>query len=143
MENFFLQKRCYLSKTKPELLLKEENADLRHEIARKDEQIKKHIQKLNKWKDQLSDSSVRQPMPEGPIVPGPPMQPGPPQRFPMPPQQQMPPNNPNMFVPNPNMPRPNFSQMQTPPMPNVGGGNHLAFLENITKTTSNIDLPPR
>lgn len=152
MENFFLQKRCYLSKTKPELLLKEENGDLRHEISRKDEHIKKHIQKLNKWKEMLSDSvSARLPGQVGPMQgenqgpgPMPPGGPPGPQRFPLIPpqmmqqQQQMMPQAPNMFVPNPNIPRPNFS-----PMPPAGGNNPLAFLESISKTTNNIDLPPR
>lgn len=55
MDCFFLQKRCLLSKTKPELLLKEENADLRHEIARKDDQLNKHVLKIAKWKELLSD----------------------------------------------------------------------------------------
>lgn len=57
MECFFLQKRFQLSVTKPELLLKEENIDLRHEIARKDELLKKHAAKIAKWKEFLSDSA--------------------------------------------------------------------------------------
>lgn len=56
MECFFLQKRFQLSCLKPELLLKEENIDLRHEIARKDELLKKHSAKIAKWKEFLSDN---------------------------------------------------------------------------------------
>lgn len=57
MECFFLQKRFQLSCLKPELLLKEENIDLRHEIARKDELLKKHSTKIAKWKEFLSDNA--------------------------------------------------------------------------------------
>jgi mediator of RNA polymerase II transcription subunit 28 len=143
MECFFLQKRFQLSVLKPELLLKEENIDLRHEIARKDELLKKHTTKIAKWKEfLLSDPAPpttagihpNQPPPgaSGPVVP-PQMQP------------QMPPNvNPNMH-----------QQQQMHPMQGglpfgpragmgIGGGmgptNPLAFLE---KTTNNImDMNP-
>lgn len=149
METFFLQKRFLLSSSKPELLLKEENVDLRHEIARKDELIKKHLQKIGKWKEYLADiTTVPRPIPQGahaagPGMPGavlsdtppPPLMPGqrhpPPQQM-MPQQQMMQPNNPGMF-----MSRPGF-----PPQGPMGGmqnmgGNPLAFLE---KTTNNIDM---
>ena len=56
MEAFFLQKRFLLSSLKPELLLKEENLDLRHEISRKDELIKKHYEKVEQWKNLLADT---------------------------------------------------------------------------------------
>lgn len=55
MEAFFLQKRFLLSALKPDLLLKEENFDLKQEIARKDELIKKHYEKIESWKNLLSD----------------------------------------------------------------------------------------
>lgn len=143
METFFLQKRFLLSSSKPELLLKEENVDLRHEIARKDELIKKHLQKIVKWKDYLADqpqaarsAMVPEPhalpppqpgMPDSPV----PLMPGqrrpPPQHM----QQQMAQGNP-MFMPRPGFP-------QGPSMQGPMGGNPLAFLE---KTTNNIDMGP-
>lgn len=149
METFFLQKRFLLSSSKPELLLKEENVDLRHEIARKDELIKKHVQKIGKWKEYLADiTAVPRPgMSQEPHAPGPqqgipeppvPLMPGqrrPPQHMMQ--QQPMGPGpNPNMF----GMPRPGFQPQGpmggNPAMQNMGG-NPLAFLE---KTTNNIDM---
>lgn len=55
MEAFFLQKRFLLSALKPELVLKEENLDLRYEIQRKDELIRKHYEKIDQWKSLLMD----------------------------------------------------------------------------------------
>lgn len=55
MEAFFLQKRFLLSSLKPELLVKEDNLDLRHEISRKDELIKRHYEKIDQWKALLAD----------------------------------------------------------------------------------------
>uniref|UniRef100_U5EP56 Mediator of RNA polymerase II transcription subunit 28 n=1 Tax=Corethrella appendiculata TaxID=1370023 RepID=U5EP56_9DIPT len=55
MEAFFLQKRFLLSALKPDLLLKEENFDLRQEISRKDELIRKHYDKIETWKALLAD----------------------------------------------------------------------------------------
>lgn len=144
METFFLQKRFLLSSSKPELLLKEENVDLRHEIARKEELIKKHLQKIGKWKEYLADISQnpRQPMIQG--VPNPQaagISDTPPLRHPMQPQmmqqpQQMMPNNP-MFMPRPGFPQgPMGAGMGGPPMQTMGS-NPLAFLE---KTTNNIDM---
>uniref|UniRef100_A0A6B2EDM1 Mediator of RNA polymerase II transcription subunit 28 n=1 Tax=Phlebotomus kandelakii TaxID=1109342 RepID=A0A6B2EDM1_9DIPT len=60
MEAFFLQKRFLLSALKPELVLKEENLDLRYEIQRKDELIRKHYDKIDQWKSLLMD---QQPIP--------------------------------------------------------------------------------
>lgn len=147
METFFLQKRFLLSSSKPELLLKEENVDLRHEIARKDELIKKHVQKIGKWKEYLADiTAVPRPgMPQEPHAPTQPGLPEPPiagQRL-RPPQHMMqqqpmgPVPNPGMF----GMPRQGFppqGPMGVPAMQNMGG-NPLAFLE---KTTNNIDMGP-
>lgn len=146
METFFLQKRLMLSSSKPELLLKEENVDLRHEITRKDELIKKHLQKIGKWKEYLADVTTG-PRPTLPPGAHPPPQVGlsdtpppmmgvqriPPQQM-MQQQQMMNPNNPGMF-----MPRPGFSPQgpMGPAMQNMGGGNPLAFLE---KTTNNIEM---
>lgn len=141
MESFFLQKRFMLSSSKPELLLKEENVDMRHEITRKDELIKKHLQKIGKWKEYLADVTTTGPRPTLPPGAHPPPPVGlsdtpPPmmgvQRIP--PQQMMNPNVPGMF-----MPRPGFSPQgpMGPVMQNMGGGNPLAFLE---KTTNNIEM---
>lgn len=58
MEAFFLQKRFLLSALKPELLLKEENLDLKHEITRKEELIRKHYEKIDEWKSLLQDQQV-------------------------------------------------------------------------------------
>lgn len=141
METFFLQKRFLLSSSKPELLLKEENVDLRHEITRKDELIKKHLQKIGKWKEYLADVTAvpRPSMPQGAHpVPQPGMSDVPPPLMGVPrhpgqqqlmQQQQM---NPGIF-----MPRPGFPQ-GVPPMQHMGS-NPLAFLE---KTTNNIDMGP-
>lgn len=153
METFFLQKRFLLSSSKPELLLKEENVDLRHEITRKDELIKKHLQKIGKWKEYLADitTAPRPAMPPGahaPPVVGmpqvglsdtpPPLMAGqriPPQQQQMMQQQMMQPNNPGMFMPRGYPPQ---GPMGVPAMQNIGG-NPLAFLE---KTTNNIDMGP-
>uniref|UniRef100_A0A1B0CKM4 Mediator of RNA polymerase II transcription subunit 28 n=1 Tax=Lutzomyia longipalpis TaxID=7200 RepID=A0A1B0CKM4_LUTLO len=59
MEAFFLQKRFLLSVLKPELVLKEENLDLRYEIQRKDELIRKHYEKIDQWKSLLMDQQPR------------------------------------------------------------------------------------
>lgn len=146
METFFLQKRFLLSSSKPELLMKEENVDLRNEILRKDELIKKHLQKIGKWKEYLSDVTAipRPALPQGAVPPPagmggnvpPPMMSGPrphiPLEHPQMMQQQM-------------MPNPNMQFMHRPNIPAQGpmgvgpamGGNPLAFLE---KTTNNIDM---
>lgn len=144
MECFFLQKRFQLSVLKPELLLKEENIDLRHEIARKDELLKKHAAKIAKWKEFLSDSAPPT------VPPGMSAQPqGPP--IPTPPAQMLPGANPNQMIPQmqqmhhamqggiPFGPRAgNFQAMGMGSM--NGPSNSLAFLE---KTTNNImDMNP-
>lgn len=67
MESFFIQKRFLLSALKPELMLKEENLDLRYEINRKDELIKKHYERIELWKNMLSDQ--QQPPPHPPAHP--------------------------------------------------------------------------
>lgn len=70
MEAFFLQKRFLLSALKPDLLLKEENFDLRQEIARKDELIRKHYEKIESWKNLLSDQqNYNKPMQAHPVPP--------------------------------------------------------------------------
>lgn len=132
MECFFLQKRFQLSCLKPELLLKEENIDLKHEIARKDELLKKHSAKIVKWKDYLSDTS---PVPVNPQSPMNPTQ--------LPPYPQM--QGPQSMGPNisqqpqnlpPQMHQPGFGVTHRPPY-SQSMQNPLAFLE---KTTNNIDM---
>lgn len=68
IEVFFLQKRFLVLNMNPELLLKEENSDLRHEIARKDELLRKHFDKIDAWKQllQLQDQPARPPVPMPP-----------------------------------------------------------------------------
>ncbi|XP_011863941.1 PREDICTED: mediator of RNA polymerase II transcription subunit 28 [Vollenhovia emeryi] len=55
MEAFFLQKRFLLSALKPELIVKEDISDLRVELARKEELIKRHNDKIAVWQNMLSD----------------------------------------------------------------------------------------
>ena len=49
LETYFNQKRQLIHAHKPELILKEDSLELRQEIAKKDELIKKHYDKLNTW----------------------------------------------------------------------------------------------
>lgn len=60
MEAFFIQKRFVLSCLKPQWIIKEENLDLKLEIARKDEMIKKHYERIEHWKNMLSDTQQQQ-----------------------------------------------------------------------------------
>lgn len=55
MEAFFIQKRFLLSALKPELVLKEENFDLKYEMTRKDDLIRRHYEKIEQWKNLLTD----------------------------------------------------------------------------------------
>ncbi|XP_012062932.1 PREDICTED: mediator of RNA polymerase II transcription subunit 28-like [Atta cephalotes] len=55
MEAFFLQKRFLLSALKPEMLVKEEINELKLELARKEELIKRHNDKIAVWQNMLSD----------------------------------------------------------------------------------------
>lgn len=104
MEAFFIQKRFLLSVLKPHLVIKEENTDLRYEITRKDEIIKKHYEHIEKYKSMLSDSPVAAAPPQpSPAQPQPalmPQQQAPPAAVPMANQMAM---NPNM-MPSPQMP---------------------------------------
>lgn len=59
IEVFFLQKRFLLATLKPELLLMEENYDLKHELVRKEELIKKHSEKIEQWKKLLTDQPTK------------------------------------------------------------------------------------
>lgn len=64
MESFFIQKRFLLSALKPELMLKEENLDLRYEINRKDDLIRKHYERIDHWKNMLSEQQQQQQHPQ-------------------------------------------------------------------------------
>uniref|UniRef100_A0A6M2DJ60 Mediator of RNA polymerase II transcription subunit 28 n=1 Tax=Xenopsylla cheopis TaxID=163159 RepID=A0A6M2DJ60_XENCH len=55
MEAFFLQKRFLLSALKPELVFKEDNNELKLELTRKDEVIKRHHDKIIVWQKLLDD----------------------------------------------------------------------------------------
>ncbi|XP_076300962.1 mediator complex subunit 28 [Lasioglossum baleicum] len=55
MEAFFLQKRFLLSALKPELVVKEDINDLRVELARKEDLIKRHYDKIAVWQNLLAD----------------------------------------------------------------------------------------
>ncbi|TGZ37825.1 Mediator of RNA polymerase II transcription subunit 28 [Temnothorax longispinosus] len=73
MEAFFLQKRFLLSALKPELCVKEEIQDLRSELARKEDLIRRHNEKIAVWQNMLSDlqgwaqSPAQGPAPSGNI----------------------------------------------------------------------------
>lgn len=149
MESFFLQKRFVLANMRPDLLLKEEITDLRQEIQRKDELIKRHFEKIDQWKallhDQPAPTSFPKMMPAEarPMGGGLPMQPPAPHMG-MPAASSplhggvVPPNQPHgiMQMP-PNQQQQQQMYMQQAGMrPNFPQGP-LAYLE---KTTNNIDM---
>ena len=55
VEAFFLQKRFLLSALKPELIIKEDITDLKVELLRKEELIKKHYEKILIWQNLLAE----------------------------------------------------------------------------------------
>ncbi|XP_012288934.1 mediator of RNA polymerase II transcription subunit 28 [Orussus abietinus] len=55
MEAFFLQKRFLLSALKPELVVKEDINDLKLELVRKEDLIKRHYDKIAVWQNLLAD----------------------------------------------------------------------------------------
>lgn len=55
MEAFFLQKRFLLSALKPEIGVKEDISDLRLELNRKEDLIKRHYDKIAVWQSLLAD----------------------------------------------------------------------------------------
>jgi len=55
MEAYFLKKKLHIAQEKPELILKDECNDLRAELFRKDELLKKNHEKLGHWQAILSD----------------------------------------------------------------------------------------
>ncbi|XP_063703157.1 mediator of RNA polymerase II transcription subunit 28 [Culicoides brevitarsis] len=151
MEYFFLQKRFITAHTRPDLVLKEEIQDLKQEIARKDELIKRHFEKIDQWKGLLNDQPTPTQFPkmmpnEGRPMGGLPMQP------PAPHMQMSAASSPQMHPGGPGVP-PNapHGMMQMPPQPNPQQQMYmqqagmrpnfpqgpLAYLE---KTTNNIDM---
>ena len=160
MEAFFLQKRFLLSALKPDLLLKEENFDLKQEISRKDELIKKHYDKIETWRGLLNDQQQNFNKPNLPVGASGTGGGGGPggiqsEQIYNPPAQMMP-NNPIMQVQQQQMQAQQMQQMPVGPPgqqmfmggPRVGGGGvgfnqgstlqgPLAYLE---RSASNIDL---
>jgi len=55
MEAFFLQKRFLLSALKPEMVVKEDIIELRNELSRKEDLLKRHYEKIAVWQNLLSD----------------------------------------------------------------------------------------
>jgi len=55
LETFFLAKRFLIHNHKPEYILKEDTNDLKAELVRKDELIRKHYEKLGQWQNMLAD----------------------------------------------------------------------------------------
>merc|ERR1719397_343470 len=56
LETFFLQKRFLIYNHKPEMILKEDTQELKAELVRKEELIRKHYEKLGQWKEMLADA---------------------------------------------------------------------------------------
>lgn len=59
LETFFLGKRFLIYNHKPEYILKEDTNDLKAELVRKDELIRKHYEKLGQWQNMLADVQVQ------------------------------------------------------------------------------------
>lgn len=55
MESYFLKKRLEIGMLKPELLVKDDSNELRLELIRKDDLLKKNYEKINHWQSILSD----------------------------------------------------------------------------------------
>ena len=55
MEGYFLKKRLHIAHLKPELVLKDDTSELRLELMRKDELLKKNYDKMSQWQSILAD----------------------------------------------------------------------------------------
>ena len=55
MEGYFLKKRPHIAAKKPELLVRDDSNELRFEINRKDDLIKKNFEKIAYWQSILAD----------------------------------------------------------------------------------------
>jgi len=129
VECFFLQKRLQLAVQRPEQILKEDINELRQELARKDQLIQKHYEKIAYWQGLLADPpGVGRPSAQTP--PAAVTRPSP--------------TTSHHSIP----PTPTFSPQQqissqpstTTSIADAGLAGPLAYLE---KTTSNIGLPER
>ncbi|TRY68414.1 hypothetical protein TCAL_02190 [Tigriopus californicus] len=153
LESFFLQKRMLIHSHKPELILKEESADMKQEMAKKDELIRRHYDKLTQWQALLQDmqgnntGSTANPTgsnalgpngPAGAAATGAPSLPGGPRG----PSSLLPPTGPGAPIqPGVGAPQGGFVpgnnyRMQAVPM--GAHGDHLSYLE---KTTTNVGAP--
>lgn len=55
MEGYFLKKRLEIAAQKPELVVKDDASELRFELLRKDELLKKNYDKISHWQTILAD----------------------------------------------------------------------------------------
>lgn len=55
MEGYFLKKRLEIGSQKPELVIKDDASELKYELYRKDELLKKNYEKINYWQSILAD----------------------------------------------------------------------------------------
>jgi len=55
MDGYFLKKRLEIAAQKPELIVKDDASELRIELFRKDELLKKNYEKINHWQSILAD----------------------------------------------------------------------------------------
>jgi len=55
VEAYFLKKRLHIAHLKPELVLKDETNELRLELMRKDELLKKNYDRIGQWQSILAD----------------------------------------------------------------------------------------
>ena len=74
IETFFIQKRFLVYAHKPELILREDSSELRAELQRKDELIRRHYEKMAHWQALLQDMKEQQQPPQPQNAPG--LQPG-------------------------------------------------------------------
>jgi len=141
LETFFLQKRFVIYNYKPEMVLKEDTTELKSELVKKDELIRKHYDKLLQWQGMLADvqgvqsTNSASRVPPGGAVGGPPGSTGTMTGFP--PGGGPPPMPGGLHAPG-NFG--GFSRMPGPGMYGSGPGGQslpgpLAYLE---RTTSNI-----
>merc|ERR1712227_412380 len=126
LETFFLQKRFMIYNHKPEMILKEDTGEIKVELGRKDELVRKHYEKLGKWKEMLAEAQMN-PQNQEPrahvSVPGSGPMPGPGGQTPH-----------GSFVPGNNYPRMPWHQHNI----YEGGGLQQGPLAYLERTTSNI-----
>jgi len=69
LETYFIQKRFLCYNYKPEIGLKEDTVELKAELVRKDELIRKHYDRLQSWQAGLADVQGVQPSGAGQVRP--------------------------------------------------------------------------